>query len=452
MQKKPRYWLTLLLSLFLTLLAACGTNFPTGNTTAAPPVPAGENIYVLDGYTSSGSSSMGQHIVAFHPGGASPSAFVSLPSGLTAIQHQKLYTATPLPRGQGERGNEQTKISVIDTRTGATIRSFAINGTYATAAYGYDNAVVSLTGQWLALRQYAPVPDLTTIALVDTQAGKLTKTISLSGDYTLDALSPGGKAVYLLQKLYDTPGHYYVRVYDVAGNNLVETPIVDKSASNPAGDPNMSGLALARQMLTDGTQAFTLYIDALHNVAFVHILPLNDQIQPPLARCINLPTGKSVDLLRYYTLALSADGSTLYAANGALGIVTSIKLHTSNPLDIYSDQIVRTKHFDPGNVTLSSNDRTRMLYNSAVLSKDGQTLYFAGVHGIWAIRTADLSVQGHYLTQQALTSVALSTDGKTLYAVDPTSGITLLDAISGQMQQVIQGPVHAPWSIEWITN
>ncbi len=53
MQKNPThsgYRLTLLLSLLLTLCAACGTSFPSSNTTIVPTVPAGENIYVLDGY------------------------------------------------------------------------------------------------------------------------------------------------------------------------------------------------------------------------------------------------------------------------------------------------------------------------------------------------------------------------------------------------------------------
>lgn len=450
MQKKSTRWLLMLLCASLALLTtACGTNTPTNNATVISTVPAGEKLYVLDGYSSQNSTigysgNTEQHIVAFHPGNANPTTFVSLPSGLTSNDHQRLYTAVP------QYG--QTLISVINTRTGATIRAFTIAGIYTITAYGYDNAVVSSTGQWLALRQYAQGTNATTVVLVDTQAGKLVKTINLSGDYTLDALSPGGKALYLLEKLSDTPGHYYVRVYDVDGNALVETPIVDKTAYNPAGDPNMSGLALARQMLTDGTQAFTLYIDTLHNIAFVHVLPLNDQISPPIARCIDLPTGKAVDLLRYYTLALSADGSTLYAANAALGVVTSIALNTSDPLSIYSDQPTSTKHFAVGNATLSSSDKTRMLYNGATLSADQQTLYVTGLQGIWAIKTADLSVRSHYLMQQALTSVARSADGKTLYAVDPTSGITLLDAASGQAQQVIQGAVHAPWGIAWITS
>ncbi|HYU74494.1 MAG TPA: hypothetical protein VEL31_17625 [Ktedonobacteraceae bacterium] len=56
------------------------------------------------------------------------------------------------------------------------------------------------------------------------------------------------------------------------------------------------------------------------------------------------------------------------------------------------------------------------------------------------------------MTQQALTGVALSADSRTLYAVDPAHGITLLNAATGQSQQVVQGPAHNPWGIEWITN
>ena len=442
MRKKSTHRLLMLLCISLAFVAAaCGTNTSSTNTT----LPTGEKLYVLDGYSAQNSfptypNNTSQHFVALHPGATATTA---LPTGLTSIDHLRLYTAVPL--------NGETLISVINTQTGETIRSFSVHGSYATAAYGYDNAVVSATGQWLALRHYTPVNDTTTVVLINTQAGKLLKTISLSGNYTLDALSPGGKALYLLEKLHDAPGHYYVRVYDVDGNSLIETPIVDKTAST-AGDPNMSGLALARQELTNGTQAYTLYIDAIHNIAFIHVLPLNDQIQPTIARCIDLPAGKTVEQLRYYTLALSADGTTLYAANAALGVVTRIQLNTSDPLSIYSDLVSSTKHFDGGDASLSSSDKTRMLYNGATLSSDQQTMYVTGIHGIWAISTADLSVRGHYLTHQAFTSVGLSSDGKTLYAVDPTSGITLLDAASGQALQVVQGSIHAPWGIAWIAN
>ena len=446
MRKKSTLWLFGTLSALLTLLAACGTSTTTSNTTTsvAPTVPPGENIYVLDGYSPVGGTSYGQQIVAFHPASAKPTEFVSLPAGLSSQDHRRLYTAAP--------ANGQTTISVINTQNGFRVRTFVIPGAYSINGTGYDSAVLSASGQWLALRRLGQSATETTIAIVDTQAGKLIRTIPLNGEYTLDAISPGGNALYLLQKLNDTPGHYYVRVYDVSGNTLVQSPIVDKTALNPNGDPNMTGVGLARQVSNGGTFAYTLYIDTRHNIAFVHELPLNDQINPPIARCIDLPVGKSADLLKYYTLALSADGGTLYAANGALGVVSSISITNGNPLGIFNDKIVKTTHFNPGNASTSNGDQGRMLYNGSALSSDQKTLYFAGIKGIWMVNTSDLSMRGHYLTRQAFTGVALSGDNQTLYAVDPANGITLLSASTGQTQKVIQGPAHTPWGIEWITH
>ena len=51
----------------------------------------------------------------------------------------------------------------------------------------------------------------------------------------------------------------------------------------------MTGSALTRQMSNDGTQAYTLYIDTAHNIAFVHILPLDASF--PFARCVDLAAG-----------------------------------------------------------------------------------------------------------------------------------------------------------------
>src|SRR5438105_12694643 len=92
MQKKPALWYTLILSGLLVLVAACGSKTPFSSSSATATVPVGENIYVLDGYA--GSTGAGQHIVAFHPGNANPTALVSLPAGLTSMDHQRLYTAT----------------------------------------------------------------------------------------------------------------------------------------------------------------------------------------------------------------------------------------------------------------------------------------------------------------------------------------------------------------------
>jgi hypothetical protein len=53
---------------------------------------------------------------------------------------------------------------------------------------------------------------------------------------------------------------------------------------------------------------------------------------PAIARCIDLPVGSSSALLHYYTLTLSQDGKTLYAANAALGTIAKVNLDLGPPL------------------------------------------------------------------------------------------------------------------------
>src|SRR6266516_48314 len=140
MQKKPALWFTLLLSALLILLTACGSNTPlnTSSVNVTATVPPSENIYVLDGYTPLGSASTGQQIVAFHPGSVNPKTLVSLPAGLTSMDHRTLYTATAQ--------NGKTTISVVNTQNGAAIRSVVIDGTYTTRGQNFNNAVLSFDG------------------------------------------------------------------------------------------------------------------------------------------------------------------------------------------------------------------------------------------------------------------------------------------------------------------
>lgn len=460
MQKKKTFWLPLIVSVLLTLIAtACGPTKSTGTTTtpsAPPTVPAGESLYILDGYGSSINGSTGQRIIAFQPGNTNAGSLLTLSAGLFSQDHQRIYTATAQ--------NGQTTITITNSQTGATLRSFTIAGTYSmsTQSYGttsflaggqgYDTAVLSVDGRWLALRQQGQTGE-STFAVVDTQAGKLVKTVRLDrasyqSDFYLDSISPDGAELYLLQYLTQQPGRYYVRAYDLRANQLVTNIIADKSELN---DPRMIGSAVARQMSKDGWYAYTLYVDTDRNIAFVHILPMNqhDSNNPPyFARCIDLPAGKSGALLRYYTLTLSDDGTTLYAANAALGTVSTIMLTNV----IFNDDIRSTINFQVGDINVTNGDKTRMLHNAAALSPDQKTLYVAGTRGIWAIDASTLSLREHYATSQMFTGLASSADGKTLYGVYPTTGITLVNVTSGQTQQLAQSPAHTPWGIEWITN
>jgi DNA-binding beta-propeller fold protein YncE len=432
MQKKPIIWFAILLSLLLPLVAACGAP-PSSSQAPGISVSPGELLHVLDGYNAREASTE-QHIVAFHPG-TNTSAVTTLPAGLTSQDHQRLYVAT-------SQGN-QTSIVIYNTQTGATLGAFTIPGAYSTGIHGYDTGVLSPNGRWLALRQLDPSGSLTTIALVDTQARKIVKTETLGGDFDLDAISPNAQTLYLLQNMHDAEQHYYVRAYDLTTSQLNPAIIVDK---NEIDETDMQGQAQTRQMAPDGAVSYTLYTNQQENKAFIHILPLQDVPDALLARCIDLPVGASPTLLAYYTLALTPDGRTLYAINTALGTMTRVTVQADEVFNIPNGT---TQHFTD---TPSSATSAPLPYNGAVISLDQQTLYVAGVDGIWALATSDGRVLGHYLAGQAFTSVALSADGQMLYVVSPSQGIVLFNLATGQNEQTMRGPAQSPWAIVWVSK
>jgi hypothetical protein len=422
-------------------LAACGAQPPITASHSTTSLPSGERLYVVAGTDSRDSTNPGtasQGIVAVHPGSAATSPLVSLPMGLTARNHQQLYVAT------ADAG--QTTITVYDTHSGAQLSMFAIAGAYSMDGRGYLGAVLSPDGRWLVLRQLGSAAGSSVFALVDTQARRLAQTIVLAGDFDLDAISPGGTMLYLLQNLSDAAHHYYVRAYDLTAHALLPTIIVDKTEWSGA---KMTGTAVTRQMAPDGSMAYTLYIDPANNYAFVHILPLGEASSNfPFAHCVDLPVGASPDLLHFYTLALSPNGTTLYAANAALGVVSAISLYGQQ---VFDDQIVATGHFDPANGGATQSDTARMLYNGVALSTNGQMLYVAGVLSIRAIRTSDLSLVGSYAMQQAFTSVASSANGESLYAIGPASGLAVISLDGGSGLRSLQVPVRSPWGIAWVS-
>src|SRR5713101_2016004 len=354
MKKRLFAWSGLIFCLLLPLVAACAGALPQkGGTSNSTARPAGEELYILDSNTK-----MAQHIVALSVGTTNPAARLTLPAGLTDLKHQRLYIASSL---SDSNGSVHTTISVIDTSSGATVHTFSIPGSYSTADRGYADSMLSGDGRWLALRAQNTPAGTTSIALVDTQTGKLVKSIHLNGDFTLDAVSPKGTMLYLLEYYQAGTSHYNVRAYDVNANQLLEGSIVDK---NELGE-KMQGEALTRQVSGDGDMAYTLYINHVTNKAFIHILWLTDTVNnatpfPAIARCLDLPVGSSPALLHYYTLTLSQDGETLYAANAALGLVAMVNLDLGlNSYQLWLINNARINHFNAGNPVVTQADQAR---------------------------------------------------------------------------------------------
>jgi hypothetical protein len=361
---------------------------------------------------------------------------MTLPAGLVSHDHRRLYTAA----ARGDR----TLISVYDTQSGMALRTFSVPGAYSMSGAGFANAALSGDGVWLVLRSQAPASGKTSLALANTTTGHV-ETITLDGDFELDAVSPAGTMLYLIQRLGDAGNHYYVRAYNVVGRALVDGIIVDKSEID---ETQMNGAALTRQVASDGARAYTLYIDPARNVAFIHGLPLENSANGPLfARCIDLPVGISGAQLPYYTLALSADGTTLYAANAALGVVTSVSVAG----DVFSINIQGKGSFGAGQALATGATSGRALRGGAVLSRDQKTLYIAGAHGIWVMDAATLRWRTTYLAGHAFTSLATSADGRTLYAVDAVDGVVLVDLASGKVVSKLTGLVQSPQGIEWVS-
>jgi hypothetical protein len=96
---------------------------------------------------------------------------------------------------------------------------------------------------------------------------------------------------------------------------------------------------------------------------------------------------------------------------------------------------------------VAPGDTARALYGGVALAADQQTLYVAGLHGIWAIRTTNLRVQQTYMAHSAFTSLALASNGGNLFATDPLHGIVLIPLWQGGSAQSIPTSIQAPWGV-----
>ena len=161
---------------------------------------------------------------------------------------------------------------------------------------------------------------------------RLLKAIRLKGSFTLDAVSPDGETLYLIeysplrvggQLAYD-PTRYSVHAYDVQNNRLNPNPIVDPREP----DEKMQGLPMTRAMSPSGVWAYTLY-NGSGNGPFIHAL----NTASGKAYCVEL--AGLVDRGQIYSdrMAVSPDGGTLTVngRHGPLAVVDTRTLEVTAP-------------------------------------------------------------------------------------------------------------------------
>jgi WD40 repeat protein len=369
------------------------------------------------------STSSSQLVAVIDP--RSHSASSRLPLGALSPDGTHLYAVS------------SSTLEDIDPHTGEVVRILKLPGWYSLppATLGGIPGGLSQNGRWLVLKT-GGAEGSSHMLLVDTSQFKVAAHIDLDGYFDFDAIDNTGQRLYVIEYTNITQGYYRVRVYEVAAGHLGSYTVIDKGGD---GTPEpMTGVRLSGVFSPDGSWLYSVYARSSGG-AFVHALNLT----MPYAYCLDLPDSASpADAFRW-SLALTADGKHLYAANGAIGSVTQI-----DNLDGYNPSILRTRQIGSAGATAGSLvtdvQAKELGANGAVLSRDGVTLVTAGATGLLWIDTATLRTRSTQLTKWTVWSLVGSPDGSRVYALNDAGVIAELSMSDGRMGATFDPAVGSP--------
>jgi hypothetical protein len=209
------------------------------------------------------------------------------------------------------QSGRQTVVASVYRDGGLLQGHLRLPGTFTVPAVAQDGTTTGLSadGRTLVLvRPRMSYPQRRTrLAVLDAPSLRLRSTITLRGDFSVDAISPNGESLYLIQ--YTKPRDplaYAVRSLNLRSGRLDPGEIVDPHERDEA----MEGLPMSRATSPDGRWAYTLY-DGAGSPPFVHAL----DTQARAARCIDLPAlPGGIDISG---LSLSVRGWQLQVRSGA---------------------------------------------------------------------------------------------------------------------------------------
>ncbi len=205
-----------------------------------------------------------------------------------------------------------TILARVSKDGGRILGSRLLPGTFTIPAVAYDGSAGGISGDGRMLVLISPRAAFpraaTTFALIETPQLAPRGRIRLQGDFSFDAISPGGASLYLIQYTSALdPSRYLVRNYDLTARRLVAAPVVDP---HEPGE-KMRGQPLTRAMSRDGRWAYTLY-DGAGKTPFIHAL----DTRRGSARCIDLDALTGTDLSRLrFKLDDSSDALQVVRAN-----------------------------------------------------------------------------------------------------------------------------------------
>ncbi len=240
--------------------------------------------------------------------------------------------------------------------------------------------------------------------------------------------SSTSRRIFLIQ--YISPTEYYVRQFDVGIKQLNPTIIFDKSDGGAA----MAGLRLSGVASPDGHWLYSVYVRQ-DKSPFIHALNLDGSL---IAVCLDLPGSgyaSNPDAF-HWSVAMNADGTHLYAANGATGTVEDIGIDSGFPNPARAARIDTSQ--TGGIFGVRDVEAKELGGNAAAVSPDGKTLVIGGSAGLFWVDTTSLKATDHQLADWNVWSLAMSPDGTTVYAVRD-SGMIAEVSMAGSHQMTTFG-------------
>ena len=345
-------------------------------------------------------------------------------------------------------GDTRTIVHVTDLATGKELRSFTIDG-YLRPAGNPEmfnplagDGRLTPDGRHLALMNspYKTNDEwIIKLAIVGTESGALEASTELRGQSTYNFLTfaPDGRTLFLEQygegatrtRGFDVASG---KLFDLAGDGLVTTGFRTAAVLSPDGR-TMYRFDAGRQTTnctsTDGPTC-------VPNAVPPSVVALD--LIGRRATILRLPNAQQSDDFEKYmlwSLTMTPDGATLYAANPALGVIDEVdarqlSLRRTAPITVARgrDDLLAAI----GRAVFPVADAKRYLVGGAMLSPDGRTLYAAGHDGVAVIDTATLTSRAIWQRAHQFDTLRLTTDGRRLYAMDNMAArLVIVDTASG---------------------
>jgi hypothetical protein len=224
-------------------------------------------------------------------------------TGVTAPGQQLRYVT--LPAGKA------TVIASVSRSSGRVWGSRAVAGSWgvpmvandgSTGGLSRDGRLLVLAG-WNPPKTYGQLRTASRFLLVSTKGMKVWRRITLPGDFSYDALSPGGGTLYLIEHTSSKDvTTYRVRAYDLTAGRLLPRVIADRRQASWL----MHGTPVTRTASADGRWVYTLYQQP-GGYPFVHAL----NAVARTAICIGIPWKRVQDSLPMVRLRLDERAGSL---------------------------------------------------------------------------------------------------------------------------------------------